>query len=58
MIFKVSFKETAKHPSKAVTKVGLTTTVILKGDVKLPEFFDRIPIDIIEWIGHQKKVEI
>ena len=58
MIFKVSFKETAKHPSKAVTKVGLTTTVILKGEVKLPEFFDRIPIDIIEWIVHQKKVEI
>ena len=58
MIFKVSFKETPKQPSKAVTKVGLTTTVILKGAVKLPEFFDRIPTDIMEWIGHQKKVEI
>ena len=58
MVFKVSFKETPKQPSKAVTKVGLTTTVILKGGVKLPEFFDRIPTDIMEWIGHQKKVEI
>ena len=58
MIFKVSFKETPKQPSKAVTKVGLTTTVILKGVVKLPEFFGRIPTDIMEWIGHQKKVEI
>jgi hypothetical protein len=58
MIFKVSFKETAKDPSKAVTKVGLTTTVILKGIVKLPEFFDKIPADIMEWVGHQKKVEV
>ena len=58
MIFKVSFKEAAKDPSKAVTKVGLTTTVILKGIVKLPEFFDKIPADIMEWIGHQKKVEV
>ena len=58
MIFKVSFKETPKQPSKAVTKVGLITTVILKGVVKLPEFFDRIPANILEWVGNQKKVEI
>ena len=58
MIFKVSFKETAKHPSKVVTKVGVTTTVILKGAVKLPEFFSSIPVDIMEWVSNQKKVEI
>lgn len=58
MIFKVSFKETPKQPSKAVTKVGLVTTVILKGIVDLPEFFDHIPTEIMDWIGHQKKVEI
>jgi hypothetical protein len=58
MIFKVSFKETPKQPSKAVTKVGLVTTVILKGTVDLPEFFNLIPIDIMDWIRNQKKVEI
>ena len=58
MIFKVSFKETAKNPSKAVTKVGLTTTVILKGVVNLPEFFSLVPISIMKWISQQKKVEI
>jgi hypothetical protein len=58
MIFKVSFKETPKQPSKAVTKVGLITTVILNGIVDLPEFFDYIPTEIMDWIGHQKKVEI
>jgi hypothetical protein len=36
----------------------LTTTVILKGIVKLPEFFDKIPADIMEWVGHQKKIEV
>lgn len=58
MIFKVSFKETAKDPSKAVTKVGLTTSVILKGVVELPGFFDKIPSSIVDWICLQKKVEI
>ena len=57
MIFKVSFKETPKQPSKAVTKVGLTTTVILRGVIKLPSFWKYMPDDIVDWIGKAKKVE-
>ena len=58
MIFKVSFKETDKNPSKAIEKVGRTTTVILKGTVKLPKFWKYIPSSIIEWINDSTKVEL
>ena len=57
MIFKVSFKETSKNPSKAVTKVGLTTTVILRGVIKLPAFWKHLPEEIIKWIEGRQKVE-
>ena len=57
MIFKVSFKETDKNPSKAVKKVGKTTTVVLKGVVELPLFWKHIPEEIMEWIGEATKVE-
>jgi hypothetical protein len=56
-MFKVSFKETPKQPSKAITKVGLTTTVILRGVIKLPPFWKHMPNDIVEWIGKARKVE-
>ena len=58
MIFKVSFKETNGHYCKAVSKVGRTTTVILKGVVKLPAFFYNIPKEIEEWMRSSNKVEL
>lgn len=58
MIFKVSFKETEASPSKIVEKKGKTTTVTLKGVVKLPAFWSLIPPCIIEWVSRQKHLEI
>ena len=58
MVFKVSFRETDKNPSKAIEKVGRTTTVILKGAVSLPSFWCDIPKEISEWIAGQTKVEL
>jgi hypothetical protein len=57
MIFKVSFKETEKSPSKVVQKVGKTTTVILRGVVELPAFWKHLPEEIIKWIEGRQKVE-
>ena len=56
-MFKVSFKETPKNPSKLVTKMGNETTVMLRGTCKLPDFFKYIPEDIMDWIAHQVHVE-
>ena len=56
-MFKVSFKETPKNPSKLVTKMGNETTVMLKGICDLPEFWKYLPEEIVEWITHQKHVE-
>ena len=58
MVFKVSFKETPKSHSKVVEKAGRTTTVYLKGVVKLPEFWHNMPRDIFKWIESRKKVEV
>jgi hypothetical protein len=57
MVFKVSFKETEKSPSKVTQKVGKTTTVILKGVVELPAFWKHLPEEIIKWIEGRQKVE-
>jgi hypothetical protein len=58
MIFKVSFKETGKKPSKVITKYGSLTEVTLKGTVALPPFWHHIPEDIMEWLRNSKKVEL
>ena len=57
MVFKVSFKETEKSPSKVTQKVGKTTTVILRGVVELPAFWKHLPEEIIKWIEGRQKVE-
>jgi hypothetical protein len=57
MIFKVSFKETEKSPSRVEQKVGRTTTVILKGTIKLPAFWKNMPDEIVKWIEGRQKVE-
>ena len=58
MIFKVSFKETEASPPKIVEKKGRTTTVTLRGVVKLPTFWSLIPPHIMEWVSRQKYLEI
>ena len=58
MVFKVSFKETAKSPSKVITKYGSLTEITLKGTVALPPFWHHIPEDIMEWLRNSKKVEL
>ena len=57
-MFKVSFKDKPKDPSKAVIKKGNTTTVILKGVVSLPSFFYDMPQIILQWVSDQTKVEL
>lgn len=57
-MFKVSFKETPKNPTKLVTKLGNETTVMLKGFCKLPNFWKYIPEEISKWIENQSKVEV
>lgn len=56
-MFKVSFKETPKNPSKLVTKVGNETTVLLKGIVEIPDFWKHLPEEIVEWIAQAKHLE-
>ena len=56
-MFKVSFKETPKNPSKLVTKMGNETTVMLRGTCKLPAFWKYIPEDIYKWIEGQRHIE-
>ena len=58
MIFKVSFKETEKNPSKALYKAGRNTNVILKGYVVLPKFWKHLPDEVMRWIEGRQKVEI
>lgn len=58
MVFKVSFKETPKRHSKVVEKAGRTTTVYLRGFVKLPEFWHNMPREIFKWVENRKKVEV
>ena len=57
-MFKVSFKDKPKDPSKAVIKEGKTTTVILKGVVNLPSFFYDMPQIVLQWISDHTKVEL
>ena len=56
-MFKVSFKETPKNPSKLVTKMGNETTVMLRGTCDLPAFWKYIPEEIVKWIEGQAHVE-
>lgn len=58
MLFKVSFKETEKNPSRMVVKKGRTTIVTLKGVVQLPKFWANIPQEIFDWVYWQNKVEL
>jgi hypothetical protein len=58
MLFKVSFKETKKEPSKVIEKAGGTTIVTLRGVVDLPEFWCNIPKEIHSWISGNTKVEL
>lgn len=58
MLFKVSFKEDKKNPSKVIEKAGGTTIVTLKGVVNLPEFWNYVPKEVHSWISRNTKVEI
>lgn len=58
MVFKVSFKETENNPSKVVYKAGMVTDVILKGTIVIPEFWHRMPEEIMVWIATRKKIEL
>lgn len=57
-MFKVSFKESAKDPSKITNKVGKNVYVYLKGTVALPEFWKYVPQEIYDWISAQTHVEV
>lgn len=57
-MFKVSFKDTPKNPSKFIQKVGRVTTVHLRGTAKLPAFWKYLPAEISKWIGKQNHVEV
>ena len=57
-MLKVSFKETDKNPSRAVSKFGRNTTVVLRGTVRLPEFWKHVPEKITDWIACQEAVEV
>lgn len=57
-MFKVSFKDTPKNPSKYVQKLGKVTTVHLRGTAKLPAFWKYLPVEISRWIGKQNHVEV
>lgn len=58
MVFKVSFKDTPKNPSVIINKAGRTTTVYLRGTVRLPEFWSSMPDRIFEWIEGVGSVEV
>lgn len=55
-MFKVSFKDTPRDPSKIVVRVGNKISVLLKGTVALPEFFKYIPESIITWMTEEQKL--
>ena len=56
-MFKVSFKDAPKNPTKLVTKWGNETTVVLNGTVKIPAFMRYIPEEIISWINEQTLID-
>ena len=56
-MFKVSFKESPKCPSKLVTKMGNETTVMFKGTVSLPPLWKHIPSEVVGWIENQRHIE-
>ena len=53
-MFKVSFNDS----SRKVFKEGRETTVILRGTVKLPEFWHSLPQSIMDWIANRKNLEV
>ena len=55
-MFKVSFKDTPRDPSKIVVRAGNKISVLLKGTVALPEFFKYIPESIIAWMTEEQKL--
>lgn len=56
-MFKVSFKETPNKPFRVVTKAGRETTVILRGTVRMPDFWHHMPMEIVDWIGNRTRIE-
>lgn len=56
-MFKVSFKETPNKPFRVVTKAGRETTVILRGTIKMPDFWHHMPMEIVDWIGNRTRIE-
>lgn len=56
-MFKVSFKESPKNPSKLVTKMGNETTVMLRGTCELPDCWKYLPEEIAKWIESQGHIE-
>ena len=57
-MFKVSFKETEKTPSKIITKKGRTVITTLKGVTEVPEFWHYMPKEIMDWVLYQNKIEL
>ena len=56
-MFKVSFKDTEKSPSKVVTKAGNITKVILRGTIALPDFWKYMPEHIDNWLKYYRHVD-
>ena len=55
-MFKVSFKDNPKDPAKVVMRFGNTTAVMLKGTVALPEFFKKLPDEIVTWMTDKQNL--
>lgn len=51
-MFKVSFKDAPKNPSKTVVVTGRKVSVLLLGTMVLPDFWHKMPDEIIEWLSY------
>lgn len=56
MLFKVSFKDSPKNPSKVTVVTGKKVAVMISGTVSLPEFFKHIPEEIVTWMTDEQKL--
>lgn len=56
MLFKVSFKDSPKNPSKVVVVTDRKMGVRISGTVSLPEFWKHLPEDIIEWMTDKQNL--
>ena len=55
MVFKVSFKDSLKNPTKVAVVTGKKVAIMINGTVELPEFFKHIPDSIVNWMTEEQK---